>query len=67
MKFVTQEISGRGRARYLFALGRIEAGIMLDLLEKALRYSPRKIETAKIDSHVSHMIGEIRKALPILD
>ncbi|MEN8253047.1 MAG: hypothetical protein ABFQ62_01565 [Patescibacteria group bacterium] len=62
MKFTQVELAGSGKTRYVFALGKKEAEILLGLLEKAYRFTPKTTETSIVCSHIGNMLKEIRNA-----
>ncbi len=64
MKYIKEEISGRDVVRYVFALGKSEAGILHALLEKAIKYMPRTLKTQTTEARMRNMAKEISKAIP---
>jgi len=64
MKFIKDELSGAGKPRYMFALGKHEAKIMLSLLRKAKAHTPKLLETIKLHGRLNNMISEIEKSVP---
>lgn len=63
MKFVKEELSGKEKTRYVFALGRSEAIILLALLKKAIRYEPRTFQTMTTEAHMRNMARGIGRAI----
>ena len=63
MKFIKQKFEGE-HDRYYFALGKEEAVMVLALLDKASRYTPKTIETEVFLHRVASMRSAIAKALP---
>lgn len=64
MKFVKEEMTSKERPRYLFALGKEEATIMLSLLDKAYRYMPKTFRTMPDNARVRSMVKTMKHALP---
>lgn len=66
MRFIREQVSGKGTTRYMFALGKEEAKIMLGLLTKAVLYMPKTNETAATEQRMRNMMGEIKESLPFI-
>ena len=66
MKFIKDELSGAGKTRYLYALGKSEAKVLLGLLKKAKIYTPKIFDTIKLHGQINNMISVIEKSLTFL-
>ena len=64
MKYLKKEISGKERTRYVFALGKSEAIVLLALLDKGIRYMPRTTKTSTTDARMRNMAKAISSAIP---
>lgn len=66
MKVVKEEISGKGRQRILFALGKREAELILGSLRATYKYFPITTERFVDRSTLLTMIRSISEAFPSL-
>lgn len=64
MRFVEKEIAGQEHIRYLFALGKAEATILLKLIDKALLFMPKTVTTQSTEARLTNMRRAIRDAIP---
>jgi hypothetical protein len=63
MKYIREEISGKGNMRTLFALGKEEMKILDGLLKNALLHIPLTLENQPQNSRMQNMKREMEKAL----
>lgn len=64
MRFIREEISGKNTTRYMFALGKEEAKIMLGLLTRSVKHLPKMLSTMPLEGKMNSMIRTITEALP---
>lgn len=64
MKFIKEEPAGAGHTRYYFALGKLEARILVGLLEKALQVTPFLFETKPLEARMRNMCQVMSEAVP---
>lgn len=66
MKYITEEISGKGKTRHMFAMGKSEAIILKALVANALTHMPRTLQTQNTISRLRNISREFKMALPKL-
>lgn len=63
MKLIREEMSGKGRERLVFALGRTEIQHLKGLLEKCQQYMPHTPSTEQSCARNRQMLTTLAKAL----
>lgn len=63
MKYKSKETRGNGDDVYMFAIGKAEVMILMDLLSEAYRNTPRSIFTQPFTSRVDSMKTSIVKMM----
>ena len=64
MKFTEVRDSAAGHYHYFFALGKEEAAILLDLVSKSYRHTPKILRTLPTISRLRSMSKAIADAIP---
>lgn len=64
MKFKEVLDAPNGHYHYYFALGKEEAEIMLDLVSKSYRHTPRTLRTGPTVNRLRSMVKAIQDAIP---